>query len=254
MVGGVGVRARVLGGFEIEGLEPGALGSRKARTLLKILTLARGRPVTVDSLVDWLWPKSPPAAPADQVSVLVSRLRGVLGAELLVRGDAGYALTIDWLDLDALAELVEEARRRLGTGRMGLAGEAAGAALALARGPLLPEEPDAEWAEADRAVAVRLAGEARRVGAEAALAARDPSGAALMAQAALDDDPYDEVVLRTLMRALAGSGRPASALAAYAMVRSRLGEDLGVDPTPETEALHTSILLAPGRLVVDAHR
>jgi tetratricopeptide (TPR) repeat protein len=66
-----------------------------------------------------------------------------------------------------------------------------------------------------------------------------------MAQAALDGDPYDEVALRTLMRALAESGRPASALAAYAKVRSRLGEDLGVDPTPETEALHTSILLAP---------
>ena len=78
-----------------------------------------------------------------------------------------------------------------------------------------------------------------------------------MAQGALDHDPYDEVALRTLMTALAGSGRPASALAAYALVRGRLSEDLGVDPTPETEALHTSILLAPPRVAttdrVDAH-
>jgi DNA-binding SARP family transcriptional activator/tetratricopeptide (TPR) repeat protein len=234
-----------MGGFEIEGLEPGALGSRKARTLLKALALARGRPVAVDSLVEWLWPRSPPASPADQVSVLVSRLRGVLGANRLVRSDAGYALTIDWLDLDALAELVEEASRRLVAGSPGLAGAAAHAALALARGPLLPEEPEAEWAEADRAIAVRLEGEARRLGAEAACAAGDLSGAALMAQRALDHDPYDEVALRTLMMALAESGRPASALAAYATARSRLSEDLGVDPTSETEALHTSILLAP---------
>jgi tetratricopeptide (TPR) repeat protein len=56
------------------------------------------------------------------------------------------------------------------------------------------------------------------------------------------------------MRALADSGRPASALAAYAEVRNRLSEDLGVDPTPETEALHTFILLAPPRATDGARR
>ena len=65
----------------------------------------------------------------------------------------------------------------------------------------------------------------------------------------LDHDPYDEAALRVLMRAYAAAGRPASALAAYARVRERLSEDLGVDPAPETEELHTLILLgdaAPG--------
>jgi DNA-binding SARP family transcriptional activator len=46
------VCVRVLGGFEIEGVDPHRLGSRKARTLLKVLTLARGRPVSVDHLID----------------------------------------------------------------------------------------------------------------------------------------------------------------------------------------------------------
>ena len=81
------------------------------------------------------------------------------------------------------------------------------------------------------------------MGAQAALAAGDLAGAARLAEGALDHDPYDEVVLRTLMTALAASGRPASALAAYATVRARLADDLGVDPAPDTEALHTAVLL-----------
>ena len=60
----------------------------------------------------------------------------------------------------------------------------------------------------------------------------------------LDHDPYDEAALRSLMRAHAALGRPASALAAYAEVRARLAEDLGVSPAAETEALHSEILLA----------
>src|SRR4051794_34790342 len=98
------VRARVLGEFEIEGLAPRQLGSRKARTLLKILALAHGRPVAVDRLVECLWPneESAPSRPDEQVAVLVSRVRAVLGPERLLRTDGGYALLYDWLDLEAL--------------------------------------------------------------------------------------------------------------------------------------------------------
>ena len=49
------------------------------------------------------------------------------------------------------------------------------------------------------------------------------------------------------MHAHAAAGRPASALAAYVRVRERLVEELGVDPTPETEALHDELVLGGGR-------
>jgi DNA-binding SARP family transcriptional activator len=235
----------VLGPFEVEGFDATALGSRKARTLLKMLVLARGAPVSAERLADGLWGDQPPAKPADQVSVLVSRLRGVIGADRISRVDAGYRLDVDWIDLDALEELVAESEQRLASGAPAAARAAATAALALARGALLPDEPDAEWAEADRAAAERLATRATQAAAAAAVATGDLTGAADLAAGSLERDPYDEVALRTLMRALAGAGRPASALAAYARVREQLGEDLGVDPSPETEALHTEILLAP---------
>ena len=45
------------------------------------------------------------------------------------------------------------------------------------------------------------------------------------------------------MNAHVVAGRPASALAAYAATRARLAEDLGVSPSPDTEALHQRILI-----------
>ena len=59
---------------------------------------------------------------------------------------------------------------------------------------------------------------------------------------ALDRDPYDEAALRVVMAAHVAAGRPASALAEYATMRERLAEDLGVNPSPETAALHAAVL------------
>jgi DNA-binding SARP family transcriptional activator len=237
------VRVRLLGRFEVEGTTERGLGSRKGRTLLKVLALARGAPVSVDRLADVLWGEDPPSRPADQAGVLISRLRGVLGAERIARTDAGYVLTVDWLDIDELDELGATAARALAEGRLGVARAACDAALALARGPLVPDE-DGEWVEADRAAVGATVARVRRLAVDAAVAAGDHDGAAALAEQALADDPYDEVVLRALMQAHLSARRPASALGVYARVRERLAEDLGVPPTAETEALHARALAA----------
>lgn len=239
------LRVRVLGELDVEGVAARDLGSRKARTLLKLLALARGAPVAADRAADVLWGDDPPARPTDQLGVLVSRLRPALGADRITRSDAGWSLRADWLDVVELDARVEEAAARLRAGSPTAALAAARAALALARGELVGDEPDPWWAEADRAAVARTVARARVLAAEAALAAGMPDAAATDAAAALDHDPYDEVALRVLMRAHAGAGRPASALATYARVRERLAEDLGVGLARDTEDLHTAILLAP---------
>ncbi len=63
----------------MDGVAERDLGSRKGRTLLKLLALARGPPVAVDRAVEVLWGEGPPARPAEQVGVLVSRLRRAFG-------------------------------------------------------------------------------------------------------------------------------------------------------------------------------
>ena len=245
------LRVRVLGAFSVEGVSERALGSLKARRLLKVLALARGGAVTVDRLADILWGDDPPARPAEQVGVLVSRLRGVLGADRLLRTDAGYTLSVDWLDLDELAARVAEAESALVAGRLGAARAAAKAASTVSRGEVLPEE-DGDWVEIERAAAAARSASARRIAAEAAGRAGDHVAAAAAAEQALAYDPYDEVSLRVLMRAHAAAGRPASALAAYVRVRERLADDLGISPTSETETLHDEIVLYDRRGVVGA--
>lgn len=241
----MGVRIRLLGGLAVDGFEEHALGSRKGRRLLEVLALADGTPVAVDRLVEVLWGDDAPTRPAEQIGVLVSRLRGVLGADRIVRTDAGYHLVADWLDLAELGLRVAEAATAMDEGRLGAARAAAGAAVALARGELLPGA-EGEWVEASRAAAAATVGRAHQLATEAAGAAGDHAGAAASAEAALAMDPYDEVALRLLMRAHAAAGRPASALAAYVRVRERVAEDLGVGLTVETEALHDALVLQPG--------
>nr|MBA3655350.1 winged helix-turn-helix domain-containing protein [Actinomycetota bacterium] len=89
------MRVRLLGGLDIEGTATRQLGSRKARTLLKLLALARSAPVSGDRIADVLWGDDPPARPVEQIGVLVSRLRPVLGAERIIRTDSGWALAVD---------------------------------------------------------------------------------------------------------------------------------------------------------------
>ncbi len=235
------LRVRVLGGFAVEGLEERALGTRKARLLLKRLAVAGGRGVTTDELATVVWNDEMPRNPADQVSVLVSRLRRVIGSDRLIRTDAGYCLRADWFDVVELEQIVVEIEERLLTGEGAAALAVAQIALSLATGTLLPEE-DGAWVDEARPAADRLVARARLLAAEAALRASEYGAARAAAQDVLDFDPYDEAALRLVMHSDALAGRPGAALAAYAAVRQRLSEDLGVDPAPATETLHTSIV------------
>jgi DNA-binding SARP family transcriptional activator len=243
---------RLFGTLEIEGMDAGRIGRRQVRSLLRMLALHAGQPLSVDTLADWMWGAEPPARANEQVGVLVSRLRSCVGPARVERTDAGYVLHADWVDVEALDEYATEGRRRLDDGALGAARAAAGAGLALLRGPLLADEPDAWWAEPARARADAMAGQLAEIGARAAMAAQDWAGAADLAQLAVLRRPHDEAILQVRMEALARTGRAAAALGAFADARTRLLEDLGVSPAPETEALHTAIL--HGRLPERAPR
>jgi tetratricopeptide (TPR) repeat protein len=232
---------RVLSDFGVDGVEPGALGSRKGRLALCVLALAAGQAVPADVLVDALWGDAPPARPEDQLAVLISRLRSVLGRDRIQHRDRGYLLVYDWLDASELAALTEEVDRRRGAGNVLGAAAAARVALSLLRGYGLPSVPG-EWAQLRLAELDRLAGRARRMAATALLEAGDWMAAADAAAAAVAADGYDEASLRVLLRALVAGGRVAAALAAYAEARERLAAELGTDPSAETVALYTAIL------------
>ena len=240
---------RVLCDFAVDGVEPQALGSRKARLALHLLALADGQAVPPDVLIDALWAGDAPARPESQLAVLLSRLRSVLGRDRIVLRDRGYLLRCDWLDAAELALLTGEVEARPAAGHVMGAAAAARVALSLIRGEG-PQPLPGEWAQLRHAELDRLIGRARLVAATALLEAGDWMAAAEAASAAAQRDPYDEAALRLLLRAYVAGGRAAEALARYAEARRRLADELGTDPSPPTVALYTAILR--GELAVPA--
>jgi len=242
---------RVLGDFAVDGVEPRVLGSRKARQALHLLALAEGRAVPGDVLADALWGDAPPARPDDQIAVLMSRLRSVLGRARIEHRDSGYLLHYDWLDAAELAALTGEMERRRGAGNVVGAAAAARVALSLVRGSG-PAALPGDWAHLRRSELERLAARARQLAAAVLLDAGDWMAAVDATTAALASDAYSEAALRVQLRGYVMGGQVAAALAAYAAARDRLSDDLGTDPSPETEALHTAILrgelVPPARL------
>jgi DNA-binding SARP family transcriptional activator/tetratricopeptide (TPR) repeat protein len=236
------VQATVFGGLRVGGLTDAEIGSRKARTLLAVLLLARGAPVRADQLIDVLWRDAPPERPAEQLGVLVSRLRRLHGPDAVQRTGDGYATSLIAVDLTEFEARTADAQARLAAGEVGAALASARAALELAdAGPLLGAETG-DWLDIERATVARRLATVRLVAATGALAIGDPLAAVGAAEQALDHDPYDELALRVLLRAHVAAGRPASALAAFARFRARLVDDLGVDPGPEVVELYARIL------------
>jgi SARP family transcriptional regulator, regulator of embCAB operon len=84
-----GALAVELRGSRIEG----SLPSRQGRLLFAYLILNRGRAVARDELTEALWPYGMPEAAPAALTVLLSKLRATVGAEVLAgRGDVTLAL------------------------------------------------------------------------------------------------------------------------------------------------------------------
>jgi DNA-binding SARP family transcriptional activator len=179
---------RLLGEFSVDGVESQALGSRKARLALHLLALADRQIVSGDVLADSLWADAQPARPEDQLAVLMSRLRGVLGRDRIEHRGNGYVLHADWRDATELAQLTAEIDRRASAGNIVGAAAAARVALSLLRGAG-PAQLPGEWAGLRRAALDRLIGRARLTAAAALLAAGDWMAAADTAAAALEHEP-----------------------------------------------------------------
>jgi len=246
---GAHVELRLAGTFSVvragARLTDGEIGSRKSRTLLKLLAVERPGLVTVDRIVEILWPDERPAAPEQNVATMVSRLRAVLGADLIAGGRAGYRLAPGpglVVDLDTAAGFCEQAEGKLGTAAAVALAAAERAHELLAAGTAIGDEPYADWADPAREQVRELLRRVRLAAAEAALATGDPRRAAGYAEAAVAADPLDEAAHRWYMSAAAASGEQARALAAYEALRRRLGRELGADPAPRTRELHLAIL------------
>ena len=87
------------------------LPARQGRVLFAYLTANRDRPCGRTELIEALWPHDLPARPETALSALLSKLRRVLGPQLLA-GRSSVRLTLPagaWIDLEAASEAIHRA-------------------------------------------------------------------------------------------------------------------------------------------------
>ena len=171
------VRVEVLGPLRL--LVDGAavdVPGPKRRAVLALLALAEGRTVTVDHLVDALWPSELPESGRQALHTHVSRLRGHLGpaaARLQTRYD-GYRLDLGADDLDVTqARTLLAAARAARTSGPGRALASLREAHALWRGPVLADLTDVA---ADRRRRARAATQLHREVTDALIASAIDAG------------------------------------------------------------------------------
>ena len=226
------------------------LGSRQARLAFAFLLAERSRAVSRDELADVLWPSQLPRSWEAAVRGVVSKVRhfledaGLPAGETLTCAFGCYQLRLPpdtVVDLDLIASALEAAERALGEADLDLACTQALMAHSLASQPLLPGE-DGEWIDRRRAERRTQLLRALEILAEVWSLRGEVAQGVLVAEEAVALEPFRETAHRRLMQAHAAAGNRAEALRAYERCRRLLAEELGVDPSPETEAAYLELL------------
>lgn len=229
------------------GVDQEMLGGRQGRLALVRLVLERHRPLPLDALANALWGEELPRTWETSLRAVVSKLRSVLVAldpALGIRSDAGcYQLVVGdaWVDVEAAVNAVDRAEGGLRRGETSVAWSEATVAASIARRPVLPGE-DRPWVNELRDRLRGCSVRALDVLAAVYLADDQRPLALAVARELVELEPLREAGYRSLMRAHHAAGERAEALRAHAELRAMLVEELGVEPSPETEAVYLRIL------------
>src|SRR5258706_1902123 len=226
---------RILGPFEVrEADRVVSIRGRKQRALLALLAVNADRTLAVERIVDELWGERVPETASKMVQIYVSQLRKLLPDGMLVTRPPGYALELEGeqLDLRRFERLFAEGRAAFAAGDAPAAAALLAEAEAVWRGPALAEFASEPFAAPEGA---RL--EERQVAAleeriEAELACGRHADLVGELESLVGRYPLREGLRRRQMLALYRCGRQAEALAAYQEPHRRLGDELGLGPSP----------------------
>jgi DNA-binding SARP family transcriptional activator len=247
-----GLRIRLLGGFVVwrgpERITYEVWGSRKARNLFKYLCLQRGRPVSLDELLEMFWPELTLESASHALRTTLHRIRRVLEPDRAPRMPSAYLRVAEdavhfpaegriWLDVAEFeARLRESERREVGGdvegGLQGLRD-----ALDMYPGDLLPEDRYEEWSLVPREQLQERCREALTRLWRAASATGSHPEALRLGERMLELDPCSEDGIQWVLRSLDAQNRRTEAVRRYEQFTRRLDRELGMEPEPETRRL-----------------
>lgn len=225
---------------------------RQGRIAFVFLAVNRGRPVHREELLGAIWPGDAPAQTDSSLDAILSKLRSMmksvgLGSDASISVSSGsIALRLPsdtWIDLEAGANALDEAEGALRRQDVSSAWSLANVAVVISRRPFLPDA-EAPWIESQRNTLRTM--QMRALQCLVAVSANngEPLLAIQHAQEMLALDPFKETAYQLLMKMHAAAGDRAEALRVFAKCRELLRDELGVSPSPQTEAVYLEILRA----------
>ena len=230
-----------LDGRRVEDALPGA----KGQLLFAYLVLNRFRRSDRDELLTAVYGEEATPDHHPRLSVLLSKLRGVVGPELLA-GRAAIELVLPsdaFVDVEAALEALHRAESHVANGEWAEAWGPSGVAYHVASRPLL-QGHDHPWLDEWR----RRLDDVRLRGLECFAAARLGLGGPSLPQAAdcarrlIELAPFRETGHRILMEALERRGDGAEALRVYDRLRLLLRDELGIAPSPAVQTVYRRLL------------
>jgi DNA-binding SARP family transcriptional activator/tetratricopeptide (TPR) repeat protein len=223
---------------------PVEITARRLRTTMVALALAAGKTVPNEQLISAIWNDALPNDPRSSLHSLITRLRATIGPAMIRTEPTGYRLQAEPDDVDALRFLRlvsaptfdrEQLEEALGLWR---------GVPFVGMGSLMLEQ-----VEGPRLVELYLNAVERCADLADLDGKADEQLARLTALA--DEHPLRESLWARLLIALDHCGRSAEALERYEMLRSRIADRLGVDPSSQLQAIHAQ-LLGRSQLTQDA--
>ncbi len=233
--------------------------SENTKALLKILSGERGRLFLQDELVEYLWPELDPQRAATNLRGRVTELRKILEPSL-IRGShsqfihtrhGGYLFSKEaacWTDVEAFSVLESQARKYEKEAKPEEATRCYSEALSLCRGEYLAEDRYAEWA-----LQLRDRWRERRVELLLKLAhsleqTQSYREAIARLREALALAPLQEELYQEWMRCAHHLGDVFQIRQAYQECEKILTQELGVNPSAQTQQLYENAQTRPARM------
>jgi DNA-binding SARP family transcriptional activator len=222
------------------------LPSRQGRLLFAYLVLQRPRVVGRHELSEAIWAGALPANHASALTVLLSKLRAAVGADVLAgRGSVHVALPPGArVDVEQALAALHRAESAVVQRDWARAWSAALCARYVSARPLLPDYDDLPWLDSWRRRLDDALDNALEAYAAACLGlgGTEVAGAERAARRLLEHNPLRETGYGLLMQALAARGNVAEALHVYERARMVLRDELGIPPGPAMHEIHATLL------------
>jgi DNA-binding SARP family transcriptional activator len=225
---------------------------RKARLLFAMLVLRRGQDVPRDQLFEYLFSEMEPERAKNNLYVIWSTMKSVLMGDSAKGAPFPYFEAAGGVcrsvrenirsDVDDFDTLLAQAREHEAASEPRAALQNYEQLASLYRAELLPGDLYDDWfAELREHYRIAFVNAMLAAG-EILMGADDPGNALVYVRRAIQTDSLREDLYQVALRCQIAAGQRSGAIDTYLQCRSKLADDLGLDPSAETRALYDQIL------------